>query len=90
MTVLASYRRYTIRKYDFIAERIAFHDHEMLMIIRDTYAEAERDAIVAVVLDLPGDGVPVRFFHKPHKEESNDPFDLIGSWGWKTINSEIP
>lgn len=79
--MIGFYRRYGIEKH-----------HDLLkawpelgkVLLRDTYAEASEAARAECVEAAKGlSGSPVNWIHHPHKENSDDPLELVGSWGWK-------
>lgn len=80
---IGTFMRYTTEEHRDLLE--AFPKLEPIL-FRPTFVEAEEAAMLAVMRSLKGLQIsrPVRFYHKPHRDPSEDPLDYVGSWGWKT------
>jgi hypothetical protein len=79
--VIGFYRRYGIEKHrDLVEVWPELGD----VLFRDTYKDASEAARAECLASLKSMSMgPVTWVHHPHKENSDDPLELFGSWGWK-------
>ena len=77
------YMRYTTEEH----KNVVFGLGLTSVIVGKTYEEASNAAILYVVKELAARKVtqPVHWYYHPHQENTTDPYNLSGSWGWKTV-----